>query len=77
MTEKFSRNLAVPADSDVAKRIYYLAEAKIQVGGQRQGGRCVWGGEVQVQGEGGAKKIEGSTRAGLRRLGARVWGKQR
>ncbi len=28
MTEKFARNPSVPADGDVAKRVFYLAENK-------------------------------------------------
>lgn len=30
MTEKFERDDAVPADSNVAKRTYYLAEGRIR-----------------------------------------------
>lgn len=30
MTEKFERNIRVPAERDVAKRTYYLAEGRIR-----------------------------------------------
>lgn len=31
MTEKFSRDVSIDADADVAKRVYYLAENRIRV----------------------------------------------
>lgn len=38
MTEKFARNPSAPADSDEAKRVYYLTENRWErAGGERRG----------------------------------------